>query len=781
MKKFVLLTLQVLLVSAFHPVFAQGPFTPINWLDFSGNAGASFPYDMSENPFDKKVVHAMRIPDQMNMQLSTMGLDDLKTLWDRLDEEKFISNAVRLDQYDPYDLDGQGGGTFGASYKVCFNSENLYVMLKYIDKQGLGVKDYGDDSRYFEISMQTREYNRYEAGFQAAQEVYGLNGKNAQYARYIELGGSKYALWPGGIRENVSNCGQTGEWKNALGADKTNESMWVKEADGTIWAGIAFNFKDHMLYMKDEWGPYSSSNYVPFDPYVKDTISFDVSSGLRLDDTNVMHYWSSTTNDAFEMLYFSGYLVFDLEARVPRPVVKSPVYYCPGEPPLPLEVTGTNLLWYTSSSGGTGSVEPPVPVTATPGVYSYFVSQSDGGIESDRAEIKVYVTALEPQFTGDTLVSCKSEASFTAGSNYQGTSDVSYSWAFNDQVYEGDHFSTGAVTGEEHVLLKAQTATGCAGEENIHVSLVPSGNPLLLQLVTVDPETGKNRLVWEIPEDFSADSLYVMRSVDGGNPSLLDALGFNQALTSYIDLNSDPALTSYAYQVKVKDECGIFSDPGTIQQSLHLDAFQNMDATLDLLWNAYQGREVARYRVYKGLTPESLTLTGNTIPEVHSSIDHVSLDPVYYQVEAQFWNYTGNPDLGASRSNIFHFSDPLLQVIDTVIVTVYDTIRIETCTGKSDTLKINTNLGVGGDALNNINVYPNPTTENIIIDLGDYSHFSMHTLRIIDGTGRTIFSQVCNLPRYEVNIKEFGNKGMYYLQFVSPQNVVLDTRIIVLQ
>lgn len=76
------------------------------------------------------------------------------------------------------------------------------------------------------------------------------------------------------------------------------------------------------------------------------------------------------------------------------PAVTSPVYYCKDDTPSALTAVGTDLLWYTAATGGTGDVNAPVPSTSTTGSVSYFVSQSDNGCESDRAEIIVTVTEL---------------------------------------------------------------------------------------------------------------------------------------------------------------------------------------------------------------------------------------------------------------------------------------------------------------------------------------------------------------------------------------------------
>jgi gliding motility-associated-like protein len=73
------------------------------------------------------------------------------------------------------------------------------------------------------------------------------------------------------------------------------------------------------------------------------------------------------------------------------PAVISPVNFCQGEPASPLTATGTNLLWYTSPTGGTGSATAPTPNTSVIGQTVYYVSQTAGSCESDRDSIVVNV------------------------------------------------------------------------------------------------------------------------------------------------------------------------------------------------------------------------------------------------------------------------------------------------------------------------------------------------------------------------------------------------------
>jgi gliding motility-associated-like protein len=76
------------------------------------------------------------------------------------------------------------------------------------------------------------------------------------------------------------------------------------------------------------------------------------------------------------------------------PAVISPVNLCLNTVATALTATGTNLLWYTVPTGGTGSSTAPIPSTLALGTTSYYVSEINNGCESVRAQIDVIINPL---------------------------------------------------------------------------------------------------------------------------------------------------------------------------------------------------------------------------------------------------------------------------------------------------------------------------------------------------------------------------------------------------
>ena len=86
------------------------------------------------------------------------------------------------------------------------------------------------------------------------------------------------------------------------------------------------------------------------------------------------------------------------------PAVTSPVTYCQGAAATALTATGSNLLWYTAATGGTGSATAPTPPTTTVGSNTYYVSQTINGCEGPRASIVVTVNVTPAAPTVTTAV-----------------------------------------------------------------------------------------------------------------------------------------------------------------------------------------------------------------------------------------------------------------------------------------------------------------------------------------------------------------------------------------
>ena len=128
---------------------------------------------------------------------------------------------------------------------------------------------------------------------------------------------------------------------------------------------------------------------------------------------------------------------FTIAPQPTPPVVSNLAPICQGEtiPEWASLVNGSNLLWYTTESGGTGTANPPIARTSSPGNYHLWVSQSENNCESPRVKVSYTVMAAPSvPVVADIPPLCSGDATpnlveFVSGSNL--------TWYSSDTVLTG--------------------------------------------------------------------------------------------------------------------------------------------------------------------------------------------------------------------------------------------------------------------------------------------------------------------------------------------------------
>ena len=153
------------------------------------------------------------------------------------------------------------------------------------------------------------------------------------------------------------------------------------------------------------------------------------------------------------------------------PVVTSPVTYCQNATVTVLSAIGTNLNWYSVSTGGAGSATAPTPNTATVGTTNYYVSQTSNGCESPRAAISVIVNALPLPVisSGSNMPMC------TGSSTVLSTATAStYNWMNGTSQVGTSQTYTATIAGNYTVTVT--NGSGCSGTSAALVVSISSQN-----------------------------------------------------------------------------------------------------------------------------------------------------------------------------------------------------------------------------------------------------------------------------------------------------------------
>jgi hypothetical protein len=121
-----------------------------------------------------------------------------------------------------------------------------------------------------------------------------------------------------------------------------------------------------------------------------------------------------------------------------------------------------------------------------------------------------------------------------------------------------------------------------------------------------------------------------------------------------------------------------------------------------------------------------------------------------------------------------------IQIADTCItnITIYDTLL----TTVTDTLIINTTLSLPApNNENTILIYPNPASDHITIDNGNYVAMAGYTIKIENNAGQQVFQSAVNQPQFYIDLSTWSGNGLYFVHLIDPQNNTVTVRKIVLQ
>jgi hypothetical protein len=183
------------------------------------------------------------------------------------------------------------------------------------------------------------------------------------------------------------------------------------------------------------------------------------------DNTGTTNYYVSQTTNGCEST--RAMIAVTVNALPSAPSVISPVSYCQSATSTALTATGTTLQWYTSSTGGTGSVTAPIPSTSTAGTTNYYVSQTSNGCESGRAVIAVIINsaAMATITAGGSTTFCEG-GSVTLTAN----SGSSYIW-MNGTTQVGTN-ATYTANASGNYTVQITNPSGCTGQVTSSVTVV---------------------------------------------------------------------------------------------------------------------------------------------------------------------------------------------------------------------------------------------------------------------------------------------------------------------
>jgi hypothetical protein len=199
------------------------------------------------------------------------------------------------------------------------------------------------------------------------------------------------------------------------------------------------------------------------------------------------------------------------------------------------------------------------------------------------------------------------------------------------------------------------------------------------------------------------------------------------------------------------------------------------------------------------VNPTNAVIGSNAILTVNSSVSNIQWQSnpsnVGWVNLANNTQYNGvtNDTLVVSNLQLSNHNQPFrvlacgdtsnvatIQIADTCItnVTIYDTLL----TTVTDTLIINTTLSLPApNNQNTILIYPNPASDHITIDNGNYTAMAGYTIKIENNAGQQVFQSAVNQSQFYIDLSTWSGNGLYFVHLIDPQNNTVTVRKIVLQ
>jgi len=313
---------------------------------------------------------------------------------------------------------------------------------------------------------------------------------------------------------------------------------------------------------------------------------------------------------------------------------------------------------------------------------------------------------------------------------------------------------------------------GCYGapQGGTNTAIAPSytiGNWTLV-IGTLDPVSGTNKL-------------YV-------NGSLINSVNISQMITNSKTIEVGRAYSPVSYEFfngKI-DDIGIWNRTLSACEIADLYNSQINSVAGSILTSPQYAAVGSTVTLSSSSTPQSLQWQTNGVnlgwQNVPSNATYSGGNTNTLTVtNVQLSNHNQPFRVIASAGNCTDTSNVAsIQIADTCItnVTVYDTLL----TTVTDTLIINTTLSLPApNNANTILIYPNPASDHITIDNGNYTAMTGYTIKIENNAGQQVFQSLINQAQFYVDLSTWTGNGLYFVHLIDPQNNTVTVRKIVLQ
>ncbi len=304
------------------------------------------------------------------------------------------------------------------------------------------------------------------------------------------------------------------------------------------------------------------------------------------------------------------------------------------------------------------------------------------------------------------------------------------------------------------VCLEAENTCGQNTSCSSVLTVCSPYSTIPICLVTVDPVSSRNRLVWEKPITTAIDSFRIFREVQS-NFSKIASVPYS-GLSEFTDLTSgvNPGVTSYKYKLALVDTCGNESALSSFHRTMHLSVSPASPWGYNLSWNDYIGLPVTQYRIWRDITGKGKFQRVDSV----SFGNNAWTDSFHFSGTDTVWYYVEIDHQGACVSSL---KTP-------------QALAVNLNSSKSNVYRIADTTVVGIPGLTDnyfIAIYPNPSEGMFTLELNN--DLGQGEILIFNMVGDKVkqFSVIDKSQKLTIDLRGFA-RGIYHLKYLSGQQVI---------
>ena len=287
----------------------------------------------------------------------------------------------------------------------------------------------------------------------------------------------------------------------------------------------------------------------------------------------------------------------------------------------------------------------------------------------------------------------------------------------------------------------------CVTNLQTEVSLIyPQEQPICV--VTVDPETNKNLVVWEKVETSGIDYYNVYRETFADNEYELVASVPFADMSEFSDPVANPFSRSWKYKLSAVDACGNESSLSIAHKTIHLNINLGLGGSINLIWDDYEGIDYSSFSINRHTTAEGWEEITQLPTSLHSFTDAPEdLYGLWYSVTVNTPSACVPTSLSRAAGGPYYQASSNIEdegAIDT------KTISLE----------------------ENIKIYPNPTSGDVQI-LGVW----MDEIEILNTSGQIVLKKEVNAKYLRLDLSTQA-AGIYYIKIIGKTNTSVQKLIL---